>query len=839
MKTIYAYIGHLLFLFFLTPFDSDAQEKGIIETERSSPYGIVSFSESSQLTGISNTRHVDGYVEKSGTTRFTFPVGNKGAYRPFATEADGTIGAYFLGNPSSAYLPDGAPYAITSFESTVKKVSDKEFWDINGTKATKITLTWTAASDIAGITGDSLRLLSIVGWNSTTSKWEKITSVVDEIALLGGASTIQTGSITTVSTIVPNTYRVYTLASLTVATNPAVFQGGFEVASCEAITGWALDKNHADAPVTVELVEGSVVHATATANIFREDLLQYGSTGKYGFRIVPPATLNDGKTRQLSIRIRNSNYMLPGSPLELNCNYESSFESADCAQIKGWIWDKNNPDRALTIEILNGSSVLATTTANILRSDLLSAGKGTGKYGFSVPLPQSLRNGAQHSLTARIKDVNYILPGGPKLLICSPPSNTGSAAVSCETVSGWVWDKNYPNEALTVELVENGIVRASGLANIFRQNLKDGGIGTGNYGFSIPLPASLKDTKQHQLAVRVKNSGYLIPGSGGVTSFSVTCALPVAYAGAFESIDCGTIKGWAWDQNYPNNALTVEVMEGTTVLATVLANAYRADLQSAGTGTGNYGFSIPLPAVLKDTKAHQISIRVKGSTVLLANSPKSVTCALPFLNAGSVAITCETISGWVWDKNYPNEALTVELVENGVVRATGLANIFRQNLKDGGTGTGYYGFSIPMPAALKDTKPHQLSARVKNSGYLIPGAGAATSFSLTCALPVAYAGAFESIDCGTIKGWAWDQNYPNNALTVEVMEGTTVLATVLANAYRADLQSAGTGTGNYGFTIPLPAVLKDTKAHQISIRVKGSTVLLANSPKSVTCALPF
>ena len=79
----------LVCLLFLTSLTVYGQQVGIVKTERTSPIGIVSFSPTSKLTGISNTKHVDGYVEKNGTDLFVFPVGQNGVYRPFVAAADG------------------------------------------------------------------------------------------------------------------------------------------------------------------------------------------------------------------------------------------------------------------------------------------------------------------------------------------------------------------------------------------------------------------------------------------------------------------------------------------------------------------------------------------------------------------------------------------------------------------------------------------------------------------------------------------------------------------------------------------------------------------------------
>ncbi|MCE7066183.1 T9SS type A sorting domain-containing protein, partial [Dyadobacter sp. CY326] len=160
-------------------------------------------------------------------------------------------------------------------------------------------------------------------------------------------------------------------------------------------------------------------------------------------------------------------------------------------------------------------------------------------------------------------------------------------------------------------------------ANVFRSDLQSAGTGTGKYGFNIPLPVNLRDGKPHQLSVRVQGTTYVLSGSPR----TLTCSVPSQYYGSVNALDCSTVQGWVWDKSYPDSSLTIELYEGSTVHATVVANAYRADVKSAGYGTGNYGFSFALPSALKDGQSHQLSVRVKNSSYTLNNSPKTVTCA--------------------------------------------------------------------------------------------------------------------------------------------------------------------------------------------------------------------
>ena len=76
-------------------------------------------------------------------------------------------------------------------------------------------------------------------------------------------------------------------------------------------------------------------------------------------------------------------------------------------------------------------------------------------------------------------------------------------------------------------------------------------------------------------------------------------------------------------------------------------------------------------------------------------------------------------------------------------------------------------------------------------------------------------GYLEGAGCAAISGWAWDSTQPNTSISVNIFDSNTLLATVPANIYRGDLQAAGMGNGNHGFTFSTPASLKDGQTHYI------------------------
>lgn len=203
-------------------------QPGVILTERAAGnFGILNFAgDNLTSTGASDAGYVDGYVRKYGTGQFIFPVGDNGFVGQFAAEADGIMGAYFHSDANTAVttnlftgsdytaLPSGGPFATTSMGTNVDVVSTIEYWDIDGANATPLTLTWDAGSAIASLTGSDLTKLTIAGWNGT--QWVSIPSKVDITSVLGGASDLSTGSVTTISPLAPDTYTAYTFASLVV-----------------------------------------------------------------------------------------------------------------------------------------------------------------------------------------------------------------------------------------------------------------------------------------------------------------------------------------------------------------------------------------------------------------------------------------------------------------------------------------------------------------------------------------------------------------------------------------------------------------------------------------------
>ena len=209
-----------------------AQDNSAIFTKRDSPIGIVSFGAAVTSGVLGDGKFIDGYIKKAGSEPFIFPVGDNGALRPFSVGSDQAVGAYYGVNPAVAVtsnpaggdygvLPEGGPFSTSSMGEGLAAISTSEYWDINGTSASRITLSWNSSSAVnALVTDRGLSKLTIAGWDGT--KWVNLPANVDATSLFGQPSTETSGSLTTILDVVPNTYNVYTLAALRDGALPVV-----------------------------------------------------------------------------------------------------------------------------------------------------------------------------------------------------------------------------------------------------------------------------------------------------------------------------------------------------------------------------------------------------------------------------------------------------------------------------------------------------------------------------------------------------------------------------------------------------------------------------------------
>ena len=196
---------------------SNGSYPGVVATERDNKKGYINFIKGSSWVDASDMQHVDGYVKVYHNESFVFPVGANNKFRPVAISgAPRTSAAYYDNNPS--YINEKG---TAKMEPLLSKISEVEYWDVDGDTRTQVTLTWDAASNIESLTDSDLNRLTIIGWRG--NQWELIPSSIDRFTLDQSSSQnrmgseiadFAIGSITTNEAIQPGDYDYLTLGTL-------------------------------------------------------------------------------------------------------------------------------------------------------------------------------------------------------------------------------------------------------------------------------------------------------------------------------------------------------------------------------------------------------------------------------------------------------------------------------------------------------------------------------------------------------------------------------------------------------------------------------------------------
>ena len=113
-----------------------------------------------------------------------------------------------------------------------------------------------------------------------------------------------------------------------------------------------------------------------------------------------PSAVNNIKSTQGSI-----GYTRP--------NIAGAFDLCGPIFFTGWLFDKNHPGMPLDICIFSDGNIIHQGPANIFRDDLVKAGIGNGKHGFSALIPDALFDGITHQIEIREVRTGFLLPNSP------------------------------------------------------------------------------------------------------------------------------------------------------------------------------------------------------------------------------------------------------------------------------------------------------------------------------------------------------------------------------------------------------------------------------------------
>ena len=306
-------------------------------------------------------------------------------------------------------------------------------------------------------------------------------------------------------------------------------------------------------------------------------------------------------------------------------SFDGFLYGADCSSFRGWAWDRNKPNTVFSVDIYDGATFKGSIAANEFRQDLKDAGKGNGIHAFRWTIPEELKDGQVHSLSARVSGSSFTLKEGPKTIQCQtgtppPPANKPPVAptvaaliaqqgVDFTTTLPVFTDPEGGTLSYGLAGLPTGLTFTSGTRQITGKSGVEGGFVL-TYSATDPQGA----TNSMSFNLTVAGSTTIVTGD---------------FEGYLDKVECGTIRGWVWDRKKPNTPVTVEFFTGPTVWGSVVANIYRVDLLNAGKGNGAHAYSFTVPNILKDNTTRLISARVSGSSYTLKDSGKPLICPSP------------------------------------------------------------------------------------------------------------------------------------------------------------------------------------------------------------------
>ncbi|MEP3373564.1 MAG: gliding motility-associated C-terminal domain-containing protein [Maribacter dokdonensis] len=180
---------------------------GNILTNLSQPNIFYNFVDNSFYNGENDFSKIEGYAAITNQQEFGFPIGDNEYLRPLILISE-SVNLF----AKSAYFHEDAnnPVSLANTYNTATKafdvelVSTAEFWQLEGTVPSTVSLSWNLRSNLSRLTND-VSLIIPVGWSKAQQQWVNLSRSAP-------VGTITEGFITTRS-ILPDEFDVITFGT--------------------------------------------------------------------------------------------------------------------------------------------------------------------------------------------------------------------------------------------------------------------------------------------------------------------------------------------------------------------------------------------------------------------------------------------------------------------------------------------------------------------------------------------------------------------------------------------------------------------------------------------------
>jgi autotransporter passenger strand-loop-strand repeat protein len=187
--------------------------------------------------------------------------------------------------------------------------------------------------------------------------------------------------------------------------------------------------------------------------------------------------------------------------------------------------------------------------------------------------------------------------------------------VSRERISGWARDPDAPDQPVRLRICDGGVVLGEVVADRHRPDLEAAGFGSGHCSFEFVVPGGLSPLVPHVITVEraadrveLPHSPITLAAAPPAPLLAHPPGLPSTLRGSVDIVTRERISGWAQNPRDPTTPTALQILDNATVIARVLANRHRPDLQQAGIGSGRHGFDITIPGGLSPLARHVVRV---------------------------------------------------------------------------------------------------------------------------------------------------------------------------------------------------------------------------------------
>jgi glycosyltransferase involved in cell wall biosynthesis len=259
-----------------------------------------------------------------------------------------------------------------------------------------------------------------------------------------------------------------------------------------------------------------------------------------------------------------------------------------------------------------------------------------------------------------------------------------------QEVLGWAWRDSTPEARVSLDIIIDDVLVACIVADTYRLDLREAGIGDGGHGFYFKYPNELSVHEAHVVRVRDADNH---ADEIRLSPFQIE---PVTTFEALFVTDGETT---------PSSPLPPEQLP--LDLTPPEPHLQEPKMAAAADEGSNPSASLNV-----------IDFASAGRDA----APKSLhVVPQPVLEGNVDAVAARRISGWALDSSKPDTPISLLVTDNDVLLGRVLANKFRFDLEHAGKGTGRCAFEIDLKERLSPFEHHEIRIRRESDGAELHG----------------------------------------------------------------------------------------------------------------------